>query len=343
MHYSVVIAGAGPAGLACARVLAENGYDVLVLERKQKIGPKVCAGGITWSGLINKIPGQLEEKRFYTQHIYTRLQHAKVTEQEPIIATVNRAKLGQHMARLASHAGAKIKTSCQIQAIRKNSLTYLDKLSRTKSTVTFDNLVGADGSSSRVRRYLQLPTERMGIGINFQIPRYLQNMEWHLSSKNFGNGYGWIFPHSDSVSIGAYADSRTMQAQELQRGLSNWAAERGFDLSKYKAQAEFINFDYRGWKFDNIFLAGDAAGFASGLTGEGIYPAIISGEHIGKYLAGLTVHTKNFDRLIRMQKLHSGVVRLTGKSKFLSEMIAEMVVFGLRTHLLNFSKLEMAR
>lgn len=343
MHYSVVIAGAGPAGLACARTLAENNHDVLVLERKPRIGPKVCAGGITWSGLINKIPGQIEEKRFPTQHIHTRLQRATVTEQEPIVATVNREKLGQHMARIATHAGATIKTSCHIQEIRQNSITYLNKQTRAKSTITFDYLVGADGSTSLVRRFLGLPTEKVGIGINYQIPRYLHHMEWHLNSHYFGNGYGWIFPHSDSVSIGAYADRKTMQAQQLKKGLLSWAAERGFDLSRYKAQAEYINFDYRGWKFANIFLAGDAAGFASGLTGEGIYPAIVSGQYIGRYLTDSTYNSKNFKRLIRMQKLHARMVRLTGSSRFLSEVIAESVTFGLRSGLVDFRKLEMAR
>jgi len=342
MHFTVVIAGAGPAGLACARILAENRYDVLVLERKEVIGPKVCAGGITWSGLINRVPGQIEEKRFLSQHVHTRLQRAVITEKEPIVATVNRRKLGQHMARIAAHSGAKLKTSCQIQSVRQNSLSYLDRQSRTKSTVTFDFLVGADGSSSLVRRFLQLPVERVGVGINYQLPRYLQEMEWHLNSSFFGNGYGWIFPHSDSVSIGAYADRKAMSAQRLQQGLLAWAATRGFDLARYKAQAEYINYDYRGWQFNNIFLAGDAAGFASGLTGEGIYPAIVSGEYIGRYIAELPNNTKNFKRLLRMQKLHARLASLTRSSKLISGILAESVTFGLRTGLVDFRKLEMA-
>ncbi len=329
--------------MSCARVLAENDYDVLVLDRKSTIGPKVCAGGITWSGLINKIPGQLEEKRFLSQHINTRFQTITIQEQEPIIATVNRARLGQHMARIAVHAGAKIKSSCHIQSIKPNSLVYLDKITKAKSTITFDYLIGADGSTSLVRRFLQLPTEKIGIGINYQIPRYLQNMEWHLNNNYFGNGYGWIFPHSDSVSIGAYADKRTMSAKRLRQGLLIWSGQRGFDLSKYSAQAEYINFDYRGWKFDNIYLAGDAAGFASGLTGEGIYPAIISGEYIGSYISGLKPNIKNFNRLIRMNKLHSRIVQITGSNQFLSELLAESLTLGLRTGLLDFRKLEMAR
>lgn len=343
MHYSVVIAGAGPAGLACGRVLAENGYDVLILERKPKVGPKVCAGGITWSGLINKIPGQLEEKRFLSQRVHTRLQQTTILEQEPIIATVNRSRLGQHMARMATDAGATILTSCHIQTIKRNSLVYLNKTNKTKSTITFDCLVGADGSSSLVRRFLNLPTEKVGIGINYQIPRYLQEMEWHLNSSHFGNGYGWVFPHSDTVSVGAYADKRTMSAKKLRQGLLNWSVQHGFELSRHPAQAEFINFDYRGWEFKNIFLIGDAAGFASGLTGEGIYPAIVSGEYVGGYIADIKPCINNFNRLVRMQKLHSRIVGLTGSNRFISELLAETVTLGLRSGLLDFRKLEMAR
>ena len=55
----ILIIGAGPGGLACAKVLAEQGRKVLVLERRQEIGPKVCAGGITWDGLIRLVPEEL--------------------------------------------------------------------------------------------------------------------------------------------------------------------------------------------------------------------------------------------------------------------------------------------
>ena len=57
--YSVIIIGAGPGGLACARLLAEQGMDVLVLERKSIVGPKVCGGGITWDGLLGRVPMNL--------------------------------------------------------------------------------------------------------------------------------------------------------------------------------------------------------------------------------------------------------------------------------------------
>lgn len=343
MQYSVVIAGGGPAGLSCAKVLAENGTDVLVLERKSRFGPKVCAGGITWSGLINTIPGQIEEKRFPTQHVFTRLQHAKVVEKEPIIATVSREKLGQHMAQLATKSGAVLKASCQIIKIKKHSLIYLDRLTGEEHKVDFGFLVGADGSSSAVRRYLKIPTESMGVGINYQVPRHANEMEWHLDNRFFGNGYGWIFPHTDSVSIGAYADRKTMPAQKLKSGLIDWARTRGYRLDRHWARAEYINFDYRGWDFGNMFLAGDAAGFASGLTGEGIYPAIVSGEYIGRQLASIEGNDKNFHKLVRVQKIHARALKLTGRNSLLTGLLAESVALALRTGLLDFKNLEMGK
>ena len=60
--FSVIIVGAGPGGLACATLLAGHGLDVLVLEKKPVPGPKVCGGGITWRGLIQRVPESLVDK-----------------------------------------------------------------------------------------------------------------------------------------------------------------------------------------------------------------------------------------------------------------------------------------
>ena len=48
-QFDVIIIGAGPAGLECARVLKDSAYTVLVLEKKNTIGLKPCAGGIVES------------------------------------------------------------------------------------------------------------------------------------------------------------------------------------------------------------------------------------------------------------------------------------------------------
>ena len=342
MAHDAVIVGAGPAGLACAGILARGNIKVLVLERKPHPGPKVCAGGITGSGLINRIPGCLEERRFHRQYIFTSQQQVCLSSSEPMIATVNRENLGRHMAEAAAAAGAEIVTSAQVKRIDDGQVIFTTRPSGKEFRVHCRYLVGADGSASLVRRYLRLPTAHLGIGVNYQIPRTHTEMEWHLAPSLFRNGYGWIFPHRDTTSVGAYADAAVMKGGDLPRSLRTWAAGRGIALDGTRQRAGFVNFDYRGWNFGTIFLAGDAAGLASGLTGEGIYPAMISGEAIGRYILHQGSDLADLQRLIRINSLHRRTVLLTGRNRLLTALLTETVVLALRLGLLNFTKLEMS-
>lgn len=342
MQYDVVIVGAGPAGLACAGIAAGGGLKVLVLERKPCPGPKVCAGGITWSGLINRVPGCLEERRFTRQYIRTPLQKVYISAANPIIATVNRENLGRYMADKAVSVGATVLCPAVVRSIGENWVRYSGREDGKEIKVQYRFLVGADGSASLVRRYLQLPTRHYGIGINCQIPGGHEMMEWHLAPSLFGNGYGWIFPHRETTSIGAYADAAVLKATDLQYGLKTWAASRGISLAGARQRAELINFDYRGWKFGRVFLAGDAAGLASGLTGEGIFPAIVSGEEIARYILDPESDLSDMNRLILTQQRHRRIVLFTGRRRFLLPLFSETAALALRLGLLDFSNFEMS-
>ena len=111
MAFDVVVVGAGPGGLACAEKTAFRGLSTLVLERKETLGTKVCAGGITWNGLLRKISDDLAERQFSKQYIYTRHQQVCLCSDSPIIATVDRQKLGQWMAVRARKVGAVVRSN----------------------------------------------------------------------------------------------------------------------------------------------------------------------------------------------------------------------------------------
>ncbi len=343
MFYDVIIIGAGPGGLACAAAAASHGLSTLVLERKQILGKKVCAGGITWNGLLQKIPIDISEKQFAKQQLFSRFQRVCVSSPTPIIATVNREKLGQEMARQAIKAGAEIRLGCQVKEIDRKSVLYEDKVTGKKERLAFTSLVGADGSSSLVRRVLLLPVRDAGIGITYQIPGEYPEMQWHFDSSLFANGYAWIFPHRGSASIGAYVDSKRMKANTLKANLLHWGDKHGYPLRQHKSSAELINFDFRGWHFNNFYLVGDAAGLASGLTGEGIYSAIVSGETIGHFLANRQYDLAPLKNLIKNQVMHRKMVSFTGKNSTLATVVSELVTFCLKSKLLNFSHIEMAR
>ncbi len=343
MSFDVIIVGAGPGGLACAEITAANGFKTLVLERKQRLGTKVCAGGVTWNGLVKKVPEEIFERTFNIQHIVTRSQKVTVSAATPIIATVNRERLGLQMSRQAQRAGAEIRPGCQVKSISGNVVTFYDKNSKKVKRHKFSTLVGADGSSSLVRKHLGIPVQAAGIGINYQLPGRCPDMEWHLDSHLFGSGYAWVFPHQETVSVGAYVDGRAMKAKQLQNNLRAWSATSGHLLSGRKSQAELINFDFRGYRFNNIFLVGDAAGLASGLTGEGIYPAIVSGEAVAELIVKPDYNPAALEKMIKNNSRHRSMVSLLGKNTILATFLAELAAFCFKLRVLKFSVAEMAR
>jgi menaquinone-9 beta-reductase len=343
--YDLVIVGAGPAGLACARRAAARGLATLVVERQEEIGRKVCAGGITWNGLLRKSAGNLAEKAFSRQQVSTPRQNITVTAANPIIATINRETLGRAMAAEALAAGAEIRLGVQATAINGEGILCTGRKNGRREKIAYRYLVGADGSSSLVRRFLRLPVAASGIGIHYQLPGDLAEMEWHLDHRLFGSGYAWVFPHRDTFSLGAYADARVLGARALHQGLCHWARQRGYEplLRQGKVAAERINFDYRGWRFGNIFLIGDAAGLASGLTGEGIYPAIVSGEVVAGCLDQQEPPGGEMDRLVRNQRRHRRLATLRGRHPLLALLCNEILVYSLHRGWLDFRAAEMAR
>ena len=337
----VLVVGGGPGGLACATLLAEQGVRVVLAERKPVIGVKVCAGGLTRHGLLGHVPDGLVERAFCEQNIRTPWQRVVVAEPDPVVATVNRERLGQWMAGQALDAGVTVLAGTRVMGLEAHRAA-LETASGRRVTVEYQHLVGADGSTSLVRRFLGLPAAIMGLGLNCMHPGVHDRMEWHLDSRRFGAGYGWIFPHQDAVSIGAYGDVRLFSARELKERLLRWAAEQGLLLDPRAIRAGLVNYDYRGVRFDRGWLVGDAAGLASGLTGEGIYPALVSGQAVARMILDPGYAGDELARLVVRHRQHRRMASLAVNNRRLRRLLMETMAVLLRAKVIDFRLLEMA-
>lgn len=184
------------------------------------------------------------------------------------------------MQKLEAAHNVEIRTNCKVTAISREKITTEDGIS-----FEYGHLVGADGSFSIVRKFLEIKTEKNAIAIQYIIPtdKY-DKLEFFFDSRLFQVWYAWIFPHKGYASIGCMCDPRYLSSKRLQQNFNKWLQKNNIDISQGKFEGYSINYDYRGYRFGNIFLAGDAAGLATGWTGEGIYQALISGEEIAKVI-----------------------------------------------------------
>lgn len=275
--FDVIIIGAGPAGLRCAEILGNSNKTVLLLEKNKNIGLKPCGGLMTSSG-INYLRQSIGEKKFNRFIANSIFGKKEIEIEDTPLYTINREKLGQYqLKKLKKFQNITIRTGLMVSKIDENYIVV------NGQKIRFNSLVGADGSSSIVRRYLGIKINKLGIALHYKIPtKKYSNIELFFNTNLFGPYYAWILPNDNYVSIGTGCDPKIFPLKKLINNFNKWLISKNIDISKAKYEARPLNYDYQGLEFGKVFLIGDAAGLIYSFTGEGIHSAMISGEEVGK-------------------------------------------------------------
>jgi flavin-dependent dehydrogenase len=307
--YDIVIIGAGPAGLQCAITLGGSGMTVLLVEKKPVVGPKVCAGGLTALNESFALP--LDQTRsFNRQYIVLNGKERVIPLARPI-RTIDRVDLGRfQLDRVLAYENIHIAINTSVVSIAQDQLRLADE-----RIVRYRHLVGADGSLSMVRRSLKLES-KFYVGMQYSIPGNYERMVWFFEPSQIKSGYAWIIPHRTYASAGVFFDPARVTAKKAAGALRLFLDRYGMEYRNARLEAAPINCLYRGAEFGNLFLAGDAAGLASAITGEGIAYALASGEFVAQRIVDPSCTSLNFDRLLRHKKTQEKVLSLFDSAPF---------------------------
>ncbi len=298
--FDVVISGAGPAGSRCAQILAEKGFEVALLE-KDVNWRKPCGGAVS-SRIFNYYP-QLRKLNYapitgITMYSgdYHELSYSWKNIRDYSI-NVDRLEFDNFIRAIAVDAGAHLfDKNLSVDFFTKNNRRIGIKTKIPSGTKEYSGkiLIVADGMSSKLalKSGLKGKWKIDEIGLcKCAIMEGENSLDKQSISLFFRayKGYGWIFPIDNkrfNIGCGTWLDENlnTNLNRAFKEFLNDPHIKRFFPKSEYKKiwSAAYpipaLGVNEKSLYGENIMIIGDAAGFVSPISGEGIHPSIVSGQ-----------------------------------------------------------------
>ena len=303
LDYDVIVVGAGPAGSSAARMAAENGCTVALIEKEKEIAETVRTSGVTWISDIKKfgIPEDCYNpiKKF---SFCSPKNSVVISDNIAKAAVLDVRKTYRFLANRAEAAGAKIFLNTNVTEILKDSrercVGVVAKSQEKKIQFNGKVIIDASGFASIVVKELGYVEQwkKFGVGAEFEVKveRLEQDNWWLMVGQEYSPaGYAWIFPTSENTArIGVGIGKPDSDVDPTAR--LNELIEKKSGPIKDLGDIEKIEFHYglipneglsRKTVYDNVILVGDSAGQANPLVLEGIRYAIRFGEVAGRVAA----------------------------------------------------------
>lgn len=321
VDYDIVVIGCGPAGATTARIAAQQGLRVLLVDKRQELGaPIQCSGALSAHALeesgISPEPefihepvygfGVYNEAGEHTTIDYRCLKPDKYGAEpgkKPLGYVVDRRRFDRFLVTMAERAGAEVwlKTdglgylpledgACEVH------LRQFNREIRLRAKV----LVGADGLQSQVGKWAGLHTHikmtELASCLQFVVDRVETNglLEIITGHEWAPGGYAWVFPKGHGYAELGLGVIRTLTRENAQWHLDHFI--RHSFLKERLQHARILEVQGGGVPLaaplrtqyaTNLVLVGDAARHVNPITGGGLHTALSGGRIAGQFLAEL--------------------------------------------------------
>ena len=316
---TIVVIGAGPAGSNLARLVDTEKYRVILIDGSKKKGEKVCGGLLSPDAqdLLAKYDISLPKDVLVSPQLFSvRTIDLGIEEMQYYrrsYMNVNREKFDQFLRDMVSDKVQVVDGVCK--KVERKGKGFQIKISTDEETqiIDCDYVVGAEGANSIVRRDL-FPDKKIQRYTSIQqwFPKMTENPFYScIFDNDTSPSCSWIFFKDEFMVFGgAFAPEHCREAfEEQKRKLIN----RGIVSKKQfenpvrteacmVARPHLLEGIFRGE--DGAFLIGEAAGFISASSLEGISFALSSGEALAEAFekgvdskAILRYYKRNTDKL----------------------------------------------
>lgn len=328
--FDVAVIGSGPAGASAALKLAENNFSVIIIEKETLPRYKTCGGGFAFRGR-REMPFDISsvvEREFYKLDVFFDKvgAHFSPERKDPVISMVMRDEFDNLLVEKAKEAGTILLQNHKLNDITFNETTILHT---SQGDINAKFVIAADGALSPTAKLAGWKETRYLIpALEYEVEVLPQDFERlskqvRLDFDAVPLGYGWSFPKKNHLSIGVASARRTkINLKEYYReylhtlGIKEVVNEsfHGFQIPLTTRTDGFVR--------KNVFLVGDAAGFADPLSAEGISNAIISGRLAAESIIEGALNSEKSEELYT-QKLEESLLPELKMGVYLSKLFYE--------------------
>jgi geranylgeranyl reductase len=295
----VAVVGSGPAGSCAAETLAKAGIETFLFERKLD-NAKPCGGAIPLCMVSEfELPPEIIDRQVRKMKMISpsnREVDINLVNEDEYIGMCRREVLDGFLRDRAAKLGATLinATVRKLDIPTNNNdpytIHYFDHSTGgaegTPKTLKVDLVIGADGANSRIAKEMDAGDYNYAIAFQerIRIPEdkmayYHDLAEMYVGDDVSTDFYAWVFPKYDHVAVGTgtmHVNQRDIK--KLQAGIRARAADKLAGGQIIKVEAHPIPEHPRPRRVvGRIALVGDAAGYVTKSSGEGIYFAAKSG------------------------------------------------------------------